>query len=159
VILTGGSTSSPTSTTTRVVEYNEEGYLRDLPQLQVQRRNHGCGYYVNQDGIKTFLVAGGSGAISQTLSSTELLLDQPGSAWVLTGELPSPRTALRGAKLGNKILMTGGVDDDSTSDEILEFDPHGRRGGTWRLVDKMLQPRSAHAVSVIPFEEFEGLCV
>jgi len=51
--------------------------------------------------------------------------------------------------------MTGGVDDDSTSDEILEFDPQG----TWRLVDKMLQPRSAHAVSVIPFEEFEGLCV
>jgi len=52
VILTGGATYYDYKPTPRVVEYNEEGYLRDLPQLQVQRRDHGCGYYVNQDGIK-----------------------------------------------------------------------------------------------------------
>ena len=29
------------------------------------------------------------------------------SAWVFAGELPSPRSGLRGANIDNKILMTG----------------------------------------------------
>ena len=29
------------------------------------------------------------------------------SAWVLTGDLPSPRIGLRGANIDNKVLMTG----------------------------------------------------
>ena len=52
MILTGGCSSSEYATTLRVVEYNEDGFLRDLPQLQYHRRNHGCGYYVNEDGSK-----------------------------------------------------------------------------------------------------------
>ena len=52
MILTGGSTYYDYNTTPRVVEYDENGYVRDLPQLQFQRRNHGCGSYVNQDGTK-----------------------------------------------------------------------------------------------------------
>ena len=52
VILTGGSTYYDYKTTSRVVEYNETGYLRDLPPLQVQRTDHGCGYILSQDGIK-----------------------------------------------------------------------------------------------------------
>merc|ERR1712062_937543 len=149
----GGYSGSDYQTTQRVVEYNETGYLRDLPQLQYHRRNHGCGYYVNQGGTKTFLVAGGRGAIGQLVSSTELL-EETGSAWVYTGELPSPRTGIRGAMINNKILMTGGFDeDDVASDEILVFDHQG----LWTLMDKMSQPRGAHAVSVIKFDS--GLCV
>ena len=34
------------------------------------------------------------------------------SAWVLTGELPSPRKSLRGANIDNKILMTGNIADE-----------------------------------------------
>ena len=55
VILTGGCSGSDYRTTQRVVEYNETGYLRDLPQLQYHRRNHGCGYYVNQGGTKVHI--------------------------------------------------------------------------------------------------------
>ena len=51
------------------------------------------------------LVAGGLTGSGQ-LSSTELLVGEA-SAWVLTGELPSPRFGLRGANIDNKVLMTG----------------------------------------------------
>ena len=50
------------------------------------------------------LVAGGYN--SDWLSSTELLVGEA-SAWVLTGELPSPRWGLHGANIDNRILMTG----------------------------------------------------
>ena len=55
--------------------------------------------------FQTLLVAGGNeGAL---LSSTELLVGTA-SAWVLTGELPSPRSGLRGANIDNTVFMTGG---------------------------------------------------
>ena len=44
--------------------------------------------------------------------------------------------------------------DGSYYDEILEFDP---LTGQWELVDRMIQARADHAVSVINFES--GLCV
>ena len=55
--------------------------------------------------FQTFLVSGGYDA-SNRLSSTELLVETA-SAWIFTGELPSPRVALRGANIDNRILMTG----------------------------------------------------
>ena len=55
--------------------------------------------------FQTFLVSGGYDG-SNYLSSTELLVETA-SAWILTGELPSPRTKLRGANIDNKVLMTG----------------------------------------------------
>ena len=54
--------------------------------------------------VQTYLVSGGSG--DGYLSSTEVLLET-GSAWTLTGNLPSPRSDLRAAKIDNKIVMTG----------------------------------------------------
>ena len=54
------------------------------------------------------LVPGGRGPtiLGEYLSSTELMVGTA-SAWVLTGELPSPLYGLRGANIENKILMTG----------------------------------------------------
>ena len=54
--------------------------------------------------FQTLLVTGGF--YSSYLSSTELLVGTA-SAWVYTGELPSPRYLLRGANIDKKILMTG----------------------------------------------------
>ena len=51
------------------------------------------------------LVTGGYDG-SDRLSSTELLVENA-PAWVFTGELPSPRSALRGSNIENKIVMTG----------------------------------------------------
>ena len=55
--------------------------------------------------VQTYIVAGGYTG-SDYLSSTEVLVET-GSAWTLTGELPSPRYGLRGANIENKIVMTG----------------------------------------------------
>ena len=54
-------------------------------------------------------------------------------------------------QFANKYL---GGNVGSYSDEILEFDP---LTGQWELVDRMIQAREYHAVSVINFES--ELCV
>ena len=115
MLITGGA-----DTPTTVSQYNEAGWVRDLPQLQEGRRRHGCSSYNNAEGSKvgidinyyrtiiifqTYLVAGGYSR-GDYLSSTELLVETA-SAWVYTGELPSPRNGLRGANIDNKVLMTG----------------------------------------------------
>ena len=60
--------------------------------------------------FQTFLVTGGYTGNGPDgtgfLSSTELLLENA-SAWVFTGELPSPREGLFGANIDNRVLMTG----------------------------------------------------
>ena len=59
--------------------------------------------------FQTYLVSGG---VSENpngddyRSSTELLVETA-SAWVFTGELPSPLVGPRVANIDNRILMTG----------------------------------------------------
>ena len=52
-------------------------------------------------------MTGGARDGSTNLASTELL--RQGQAWVTvtSGALPSPRKGLRGATLGNKVIVTG----------------------------------------------------
>ena len=52
---------------------------------------------------------------------------------------------------GNKRFING---DQTSSDDILEFDP---LTGQWKEVDKMMKHRVVHAVAVINFDS--GLCV
>merc|ERR1711874_488118 len=144
VIMTGGAFV----TLTTVSQYKETGWVRDLPDLLQGRWNHGCSYFVNNDGSQTLLVTGGHSG-SGFLSSTELLVGLTASAWVNTGELPSLRIGLRGANIDNRVFMTGGSKHPSDYDDILEFDP---LTGEWKLVDKMIQARQYHAVSTITFE-------
>jgi len=91
----------------RVREYSQEGWVRDLPSLQQGRSQHGCSYFVSDDGTKTLLVTGGWSDSGSYLSSTELLHDGS-SSWTYSGELPTPRGYLRGGNINNKVLMTGG---------------------------------------------------
>ena len=121
--------------------------------------------------IQTFLVTGGY--ITGWLSSTELLVETS-SAWTLAGELPTPRSGLRGAKVDQRVMMTGnkrqlfssenclkrftcsgGIDGQNYLDEILEFDPNT---GEWSLVDLMMNARNGHAVSVISTAEINMYC-
>ena len=48
VIITGGLLL----TRTTVSQYNETGWLGDLPELQQGRYSHGCSFYNNDDGTK-----------------------------------------------------------------------------------------------------------
>ena len=61
-------------------------------------------YYNNI--FQTYLVSGGKNKNSDLLSSTELLVETA-SAWLYTGELPSPRIGLSMANIDNRVLMTG----------------------------------------------------
>ena len=45
VILTGGVIDGVDSSTVSI--YDNNGWLRDLPNLQSIRRDHGCGHYVD----------------------------------------------------------------------------------------------------------------
>ena len=50
----------------------------------------------------------------------------------------------------------GGYDGSSTSyDDILEFDP---LTGQWKEVDRMIQARSYHAVSVVEYSQLAQYC-
>merc|ERR1711974_118809 len=110
LILTGGY-----SYLNRVSEYSQSGFTRDLPQLQQGRRVHGCSYFENEEGTKTFLVTGGS-YNDAGLSSTELLVENS-AKWIYSGELPTPRWGLRGANIDQRVIMTGGYRYDDY-DEI-----------------------------------------
>jgi len=160
VITTGGGSTD----TRRVTEYNEAGWVRDLPPLRTGRGRHGCSYFVNDKGTKTFLVTGGltpmpdaRGGV-EALSSTEVL-EEAGKTWVSSGELPSARLDLRGATIDNRILMTGGQPDNLDTyiqyDDILEYVP---RTGQWKEVAKMKKARINHAVSTINFSEVAQFC-
>ena len=102
-------------------EYGEAGFIRYLPDLNQGRWRHGCSHYEDGEGrkvnidinysplilVQTYLVSGGWDISSRDdLSTTEVLLET-GSAWTLTGQLPSPRSTLHGARIDNKIIMTG----------------------------------------------------
>ena len=60
-----------------------------------------------------YLVTGGYNSVSGAFDSTELLSGSgcssgcPAKQWVYAGLLPSKRERLRGATLGNKLIMTG----------------------------------------------------
>merc|ERR1711997_46028 len=93
VIITGGENQPPT----RVSQYNEAGLMGDLPGLQQGRREHGCSFYNNDEGTKTFLVSGGWDG-GNPLDSTELLVETA-SAWVYSGQLPHARRDPRAANI------------------------------------------------------------
>jgi len=149
VILTGGYRSL-----TKVSEYNENGFIQYLPDMNQGRVEHGCSHWVDVLGRKHYIVAGGHSGVAagEELSSTEVM-DESSSVWtLLSGELPSPRSFVRIANIESKLFMAGGY-DGTVFDEILEFDPST---GEWSQADRMLQKRYGHDVSVIT--NFESFC-
>ena len=53
---------------------------------------------------------------------------------------------------GNKRFING---DQTSSDDILEFDP---LTGQWKEVDRMIQGREWHAVSVVEYSQVALYC-
>ena len=54
MLLTGGKTMDNVDVT-RVTEYSETGFVRDLPELQQGRNHHGCSYFENAEGTKVVI--------------------------------------------------------------------------------------------------------
>ena len=53
MLLTGGKKDNVD--VTRVTEYSETGFVRDLPELQQGRNDHGCSYFENAEGTKVVI--------------------------------------------------------------------------------------------------------
>ena len=56
--------------------------------------------------VQTFLVTGGIDDSYNSLSSTELLVENSAN-WIFSGELPTPRDDLKGANIDQRVIMTG----------------------------------------------------
>ena len=57
VILTGGLPASVVAHVIgKVTVYNHSGFVEDLPELNVKRWFHGCGYFVDENSQKVYLL-------------------------------------------------------------------------------------------------------
>merc|ERR1719481_793593 len=92
------------------------------------------------------IVSGGWGG--GCLSSTEVYDYSQGTqgSWRQVGELPTPRTGLRGGNLGGQFHVSGGYDYKGSNqifDSVLRWDPPTE---SWVEVGKMQEARYDHAV-------------
>ena len=123
--------------------------------------------------MQVFLVAGGRDDSDNTLSSTELMLEDS-DVWSITSPLPRAVYGVRGVTLGNTLYMsggsyyycimysgiiiciTGGEDEDAKNrDEILAWSDERKE---WEEVGKMKEGRDFHAITTNDVDEVATIC-
>jgi len=118
----GGFTYYESTASKTVDRYNAQGHVEDLPDLLMDRRNHGCGFY-HKDGKKILLVAGGLDANNEKLSSTEIFTVGESTKWTYAAPLPRATNAMSYASLNDKIYF---IEDTSgtwnKNSMVVEFD-------------------------------------
>jgi len=154
VIITGGSGSDLSSSTTTVSMYTVQGWQRDLPPLNTNRYWHACSSYMS-DEKKILLVSGGFTG-SATLDSTEILDTSVGS-WKPGAALPSPIQRPTSITINNRVFIFGGGGGDGSDavGNILEYDT---AGDSYKEAGTMVQARYGHALTVVHYEEFSNWC-
>ena len=94
--------------------------------------------------------------MGQRLTSTELLdFSAPAGGWREAGQLPSPRSGLRAAKLGQVVHVSGGRDDGSFLDSILSWDPDTE---SWSQAGVLTAARDSHGVTEVFLAAVEEYC-
>ena len=105
-----------------VIRYNENGFVSNLPNMNVGRSNHGCSKYVNSENkivmnwsfeilsnmlkvLKVLLVTGGSSSLVE--DSTEILVDGELSWKIVGGNLPHGLEGIRATNLNNVVYAFG----------------------------------------------------
>jgi len=151
-IVTGGY-----DTMTKVSKYSSSGWIEDIPELNEGRRDHGCGYFYNDNMERVFLVAGGYDGVLD-ISSTETLIEG-GQAWNFQQSLPSENGAPKGISLFNTVIMTGGINCDvfgcNYLDDVLMFDP---KSLNWLKVGRMKNGRYYHGASLVNIYDVINYC-
>jgi len=167
VIVTGGSMIGSKwykMVTGRVTAYNINGFVENLPNLNIGRFDHGCGHYINEDGNEVYLVTGGrrnynNHFILEFELSTEIIIHGD-SSWTLlplSSNLPSYKAGSASVSLDNKIFVTGGHFKNFTiTNEILLWN---RCTMKWKLVNHMEHARVYHGISLVPLESVKEYCV
>jgi len=155
VIITGGVFTQRT-----VSRYGSEGHIEDLPSLNQGRAEHGCGAYTDDSGEQVLLVVGGLYQSETYISSTELF-PRSSSAWVTVNNLPRKISAMRVARLGGSLYVTGGFGEgEENPQDTMEITDNIYKwtGQEWLQVGKMKKVRSSHAVSTIKLGEIKDFC-
>jgi len=134
---------------TNVVRYGQNGWLADLPSLNENRLSAACEGYVQDDGTKVMLVAGGTGAGNVFLTSTEIRKGDGDAPWVLTNPLPDTvgRALPRMITYNNIVYYTGGKHpNDGYRREIMKWEADTEE---WIYEAEMLRGRNGHGVSKV----------
>ena len=118
-------------------EYNLQGSVARLPDLNIGRYGHACGHYTHNGQLVSTIVTlrfyvvshvssqlpvsvfsllwclvqvfivTGGQDTSDSLLSSTEVLTPGTSAWQQTGHLPSPRHCLAGVSIGGNFIVTG----------------------------------------------------
>jgi len=153
VIITGGE-KNYNSFKANVIEYNLEGFVKNLPDLNEDRAAHGCGSY-KHNGKVVLLVAGGGGGVgndglyNKYRSSTEKMTlgDQ---AWTFAKPLPLKLYAPGSVSMDNLVYILGGMSGGMFQKEVLTFDGEG-----WTEVGRIKYGLYDTAATVITMEKEE----
>ena len=148
---------------------NKEASYQELPSLIHLRMLHAGGWYsvgdskvwlltpyllsLNRTTFQILLVTGGEGRGLRNLDTTEVFPYTGPNAgrWREAGLLPSHRTGLRAAKIGNLLHVT----DTKFLDEILTWDSASE---SWSVAGHMKTARSRHAVTEVSLAVMAHYC-
>jgi len=126
--------------------------FKNLSSLATGRWDHACGAYTV--GETTMLIVAGGGR-ELPLASTEVVEYPSDQSWRSVGQLPSPRWGLRSVSLGGTLLVTGGGDASSETDEVVAWDPVTEE---WEVAAHLSSSRGNHAVAEVPFNLLANFC-
>jgi len=140
VILTGGWRNETRSV---VAEYDMQGWMRDLPELNQGRASHSCGHFINDHEQMVYLVVSGfrgfeKEEIFRELQSTEFLVEG-GETWLFGKNLRPNRQGPCGVSISNKFIISGGytADVDYDMSEIVVFEPKNSNNITWNKTGRL----------------------
>jgi len=138
-----------------VSQYNLQGLVKNLPDMNEGRRSHGCGTY-RSNGEMVLVVAGGYNLETYISSVEKMVLHATG--WTYTKPLPWALGNMASVSLGDKIYLIGGHDtkkypEDSRRAEILSFD-----GEEWKEVGEIQESVWNPAATKITTNDVNGLC-
>lgn len=125
--------------------------LAILPDLQVPRDDHVCGYFTRPTGDTVLVVAGGQDSLFKELRNMETLyLNSGNSVWeVVEDSLPWPLSGAMAGMVGGELYLTGGWEyrNKQVYREVLRLD---RETLVWREAGQMQEGRWGHAVVAVP---------
>jgi len=139
----------------KVVRYNLQGHVENLPEMNQGRWGHGCGAYTTSNSTVLIVAGGDSGnSIKDHLHSSTEKLVVGASSWTRAGSLPRTLSWVASVSMDNTVFITGGQ-ADITQAEVLAFDVVGE---IWRKVGRLQDARSAHAATKVDMETVKPFC-
>lgn len=158
-MVTGGYTSP------NYQDYVTEYQLNDVTEtpltpLLKPRREHACGSFLNDNGQQVLLVTGGRQPGAGPTSTTEVATHTSGVPlqWreVETGNLPTPRNALRATTVDNIVYVTGGRDDNN--DYLSSILYWNAATESWGLAGYLSVARDYHGATAVPSALLSSEC-